>query len=263
VSGAGGWGIGVAVSSLHAVSAAPCPSRGGFLTLFPCSSVRSLSWETVLHKLLQCESCPQAAALHELPQRGSFPRGAVLQAQAAAAWVPHRVTSPASKPAPAWAPLSTGPQVLPGACSSASSPRGNNLLQAPTCAGVESISWATSGYLLHHGPPWTAGGQPASPWSSSRAAREDSLLQCLKHLLPSPSSLTLVSAEVFLSHRLPPLSSLPFHCCFFLPLLKHVIPEALPPSPIGLALASGRSVLELAGTSFIRHGESFYQKPPL
>jgi len=32
---------------------------------------------------------------------------------------------------------------------------------------------------------------------------------------------------------------------------------------IGLALASGGSVLELAGTGFIRHGWSFSQKPPL
>jgi len=40
--------------------------------------------------------------------------GAVLQEQAALAWVPHGVTSPARKPAPAWAPLSTGPQVLAG-----------------------------------------------------------------------------------------------------------------------------------------------------
>jgi len=61
--------------------------RGGILTLCPCSSLRSLSWETALHKLLQCESFPWAAALHELPQRGSFPWGAVPQEQAAPAWV--------------------------------------------------------------------------------------------------------------------------------------------------------------------------------
>ena len=50
---------------------------------------------------------------------------------------------------------------------------------------------------------------------------------------------------------------------FFLPLLNHVIPEALPPLLIGLALASNGSILELAGTGFIRHGGSFSQKPPL
>jgi len=81
--------MGVTVSSSHAVSAAPSSSGGGILTLCPCSRVRSLSLETVLHKLLQRESFPWAAALHEMPQRGSLPRGAVLQEQAAPAWVPH------------------------------------------------------------------------------------------------------------------------------------------------------------------------------
>ena len=103
--------MGVWVSSSHVVSAAPSSSGGGLLTLFPCSSVGSLPQETVLHKLLQCESFPQAAVLHELLQRGSLPWGAVLQEQTAPAWVPRGVTSPASKPAPAWAPLSTGPWV--------------------------------------------------------------------------------------------------------------------------------------------------------
>jgi len=55
---------------------------------------------------------------------------------------------------------------------------------------------------------------------------------------------------------------------FFLPFLNYVIPEALPPwliglALIGLALASSGSVLELAGSGFIRHGGSFSQKPPL
>jgi len=99
----------VALSSPHVVSAAPSSSGGRLLTLFPSSSVRSLSRETVLHKLLQHESFPWAAAFHKLPQHGSSPQGAVLQEQAAPAWVHHGVTSPASKPAPAWAPLSTDP----------------------------------------------------------------------------------------------------------------------------------------------------------
>ena len=34
-------------------------------------------------------------------------------------------------------------------------------------------SWSAGGYLLHHGPPWAAGGQPASPWSALRAAGEN------------------------------------------------------------------------------------------
>jgi len=36
-------------------------------------------------------------------------------------------------------------------------------------------STATGRYLLHCGPPWTAGEQPASAWSSSQAAREGSV----------------------------------------------------------------------------------------
>jgi len=99
----------VAVSSSHVVSAAPCSSGGGLLTLFPCSSMGSLPGETVLHKLLQRESFPHAAVLHRLSQHVSLPQGAALQEQAAPVWVPHGVTSPASKPAQVWAPLSTGP----------------------------------------------------------------------------------------------------------------------------------------------------------
>jgi len=60
------WGL--RVSPSHVVCAAPSSSGGGLLTLFLCSSVRSLSQETVLHKPLQRESFPRAAALHELPQ---------------------------------------------------------------------------------------------------------------------------------------------------------------------------------------------------
>ena len=142
----------VAVSSSHVVSAAPSSSGGGLLTLFPCSSVGSLPQETVLHELLQRESFPWATVLHELLQHGSFPRGAVLQEQTAPAWVPHGVTSPASKPAPARAPLSMGPQVLPGACSSAGFPRGHSLLRASPCSGVGS----STGCRWISAPPWTS-----------------------------------------------------------------------------------------------------------
>jgi len=137
------------------------------------------------------------------------------------------------------------------------SPWGHNLLQASTCSG--SLPRATGGDLLHHGPPWTAEGQPALPWSSTRAAKEEPLLWHLEHLLPPPSSLTLVSAELFLSHRPTPPSNCPLTTDFFLPLLKYVITETLPPLLTGLALASGGSILELAGTGFIRHGGSFSQ----
>jgi len=44
------------VSSSQVVSAASSSSRGGFLLLFPCSSVGCIPLETVLHELLQHES---------------------------------------------------------------------------------------------------------------------------------------------------------------------------------------------------------------
>jgi len=237
--------MGVMVSSSHVVSAAPSSSGGELLTLFPCSSVRSLSQETVLHKLLQCES---------------FPRGAVLQEQAAPEWVPHAATSPPSKPAPAWAPLSTGPQVLAGACSSTGSPQGHSLLQASTCCGMGSLPQATGGSLLHRGPPWAAGGQPASPWSSARVAREDSAL--VSRAPPPPSffiDLGVCRIVSFTSSHSSLFTAISLQFVFFLPLLKYVITEALPPSLVGLALASGGSVSEPAGTGFIRHRGSFSQ----
>jgi len=160
------------VCSSHIVSAAPSSSAGGLLTLCPCSNAKSLSREIVLHELLQIDSFPRVAALHELPQRGCFLWGAVLQEQAAPTWVPHGVTSPARKPAPVWAPLSMGLQVLAEACSSMGSPRGHSLLQAYNCSGVGSLPRATGGDLLHHGPPWTAGEQPALPRSFITSCNE-------------------------------------------------------------------------------------------
>jgi len=122
----------------------------GLLTHCPGSSVRSLSQETVLHKLLQCDSFPWAAALCKLPQCGSLPQGAVLQKQAAPAWVPHGVTSPASKPAPVWAPLSTGPGrglFQHGVPMGSQPPSGIHLLRH----GVPSM-----GYRWSSAPPWTS-----------------------------------------------------------------------------------------------------------
>ena len=153
-------------SSSHVVYAAASSSGGGLFTLFPCSSVGSFPWETVLHELLQ----------HEF-----FPRGAVLQEQAAPGWVPHGVTSPASKllqrgllsprghrscqePAPAWASHRV--------TTSFGHP------PALTCGPPQ----AAGGSLLHHGPPWVQG-TAASPWAAPQAAGE-SLLWLLEHLLP-------------------------------------------------------------------------------
>jgi len=128
--------MGVRVSSSHIVSAVPSSSGGGLLTLFPCSSVKS--WKSVLHNLLQSESFPQAAALHELPQHEVLPTRCSPSGTGCSSVGPHWVTSPASKPAPAWAPLSTGPQVHSSCQEPAparGSPQGHSLLQASTCSG--------------------------------------------------------------------------------------------------------------------------------
>lgn len=73
-----------------------------------------------------------------------------------------------------WAPLSMGLQILSGVCSSAGFPQGHSLHQAVSPAF--SPPWAGNGSLLHYGPPWVAGGQPLSPWSSPWAAGASLLL---------------------------------------------------------------------------------------
>jgi len=86
---------------------------------------------------------------------------------------PHRVTSPASKPAPAWAPLSTGPQVLAGACSSIGFPQGHNLLHThlPSppwismgCTGTACLTMVFS--TVCKGISALAPGAPPCPLSS-------------------------------------------------------------------------------------------------
>lgn len=79
---------------------------------FPCSSMVSLSLETVLHEL-QCHYCPQAAVLHK-PLHCGCPSGSqVLPANL----LQH-------------GPLS--PQVLPGASFNAGFPQRHSLLWAST-----------------------------------------------------------------------------------------------------------------------------------
>jgi len=195
------------------------------------------------HRLQLFTNCPSVVP---------FPKGAVLQQQAALARVPHGITSPASKPAPEWASLSLsmGPQILAEASFNMGFPQGHSFLQAYICSNMGSLPQAKGGYLIHCGTPWSAAGQLASPWSSSQAAGERSVLWHLEHLLPPPFSLTLVSAGLFLS-----LGPIPLSNCR----LKYVITEELPQSLTGLAFASGRSVLEPASTGLIRCGGSFHQ----
>jgi len=183
--------MGVMVNSSHVVFAAPSSSHSSPPPLWgpSCGRQSSMNGSNVspFHALQFLMSCSSV---------GPFPRGVVLWDQTAPVWVPPWVTSPASKPAPVWAPLSLGPQVLPGACSSTGLPRGHGLLRASTYSGMGSLPQATGGYLLCYGSPWTARGQSVSPWFSPWAAGKKSLLRCL---VPAPpSSLNLVLTELYL-----------------------------------------------------------------
>ncbi|KAM9590844.1 uncharacterized protein ACIBXB_005893 [Morphnus guianensis] len=154
--------------------------------------------------------------------------------------------------------LSTDPQVLPGACSSAGFPRGHSLLWEPTCSGVGS----STGCRWISAPPRTSmdcRGTACLTMVFTTGCRGISAL-APGAPPPPPSSLTLVSAGLFLLHVLTPLSGC--HFCLSQQLfsfLKNVITEALPLSLIGLALASSGSVLEPAGIGSVGHSGSFQQ----
>lgn len=89
--------------------------------------------------------------------------GAVLQKQTAPARVPHRPQFP-------WENLllhgllSTQPQFPPGTHTHVGFPQ--------AAASFKAVHRLHCGYPLHHGLPWTSGGQPAPPWSSPLAAGE-------------------------------------------------------------------------------------------
>jgi len=167
--------------------------------------------------------------------------------------VPDGVTSPASKPALAWAPLCTGAQVLAGACSSVASPWGHSLLWASLCSGMGSFK----GCRWISAPPWASMGCRGTACLTMVVSMGCRGISALAPGAPSPSSsLTLVSAELFLSHSLTPLSGYSCSGLFFFPILKY-IPEALPPSLMGSALASSGFVLVPAGIDSVGHRGSF------
>ena len=174
------WGL----WSVHHLSLLLLPPQGeGLLTLCP-----SPAWgpSHVIQSSMNCSSvspCLRLQFFTNCSSVGPFHEGAVLQEQTTPAWVPHGVTSPARKHTPMWAPLPTGPQVLPGTCSSTGFPWGHSLLWVHPSALVWGLPQAAGGYLLHSGHSWAAWGQPTSPWSSPQTAGE-SLLRCLEHLPP-------------------------------------------------------------------------------
>jgi len=230
--------MGVMVSSSH-VSAALSSSGGGLLTLCPCSSVRFLSQETVLHKLLQRESFPRAAVLHELPQCGSVPTGCSPSGAGCSSVGPPRGHKPCQ-------------QTCSGVGSSlhGSGSPGRSLLQRGLPVGSQLPSGI---HLLRRGVP-SMGCRliSAPPWTSVGCRGTACLTAVFYHELQGQalcSSISSTSSPSFFtdvgvcrvvsftsSHSsLFTAVSLQF---FFLPLLKYVITEVLPPSLMGLALAS-------------------------
>ena len=106
---------------------------------------------------------------------------------------------------------------------------GRSLLQLRLPTGSQPPSGI---HPLRHGLPSTGCRWRSSPPWTSMDCRKTACLSmvfimrckgrlsvpsCRAPLLPPPSSLTLVSAEFFLSHSVTPLSSLPFHRSFFFP----------------------------------------------
>jgi len=118
--------MGVVVSSLHVVSAAPSSSGEGLLTLFPCFSA------------------------------GCLPQGAVPQEQAAPAWVPRGSQAPPAN-------LLQRGLLSPQVHRSCQEPAPARALHRVTDsighlpAPAWSLPQAAGGDLLHRGPPWAAG----------------------------------------------------------------------------------------------------------
>jgi len=107
-----GWLVGwFAVSSSHVVSATPSPLHSAPAPPWGPSHRRQSS--------SNCSNVSPSHRLHSLLQHGL-------------------TTGSQAPPANLLQPALLSPQVLPGACSSAGSPRGHSLLQASLCSGVGS-----------------------------------------------------------------------------------------------------------------------------
>lgn len=101
------------------------------------------------------------------PRTGYSPSGTVgtLQEQTVPAWVPRRVTVPARKPASVLASLHRL-LFLPGVCSCMGSPWSAASFRAGSSASEHIFHGLQRGYMLQHGPLWTAGRKLASPQPS-------------------------------------------------------------------------------------------------
>jgi len=152
------------------------------------------------------------------------PWGAIPPEQAAPAWVPHRVKSPASNP-PAWSPPSSR---VHRSCQEPAPAQASHCFTASfrhAPVPVWGPPWAAGGYLLQPGPPWAAGGQPVSPCSSSQAAGE--ILCSGAWSTSSPSFFTDLAVFRAVSLTWSPSSLLTAVPQQVFPLLKYVITEVL------------------------------------
>lgn len=154
-------------------------------------------------------SFPQETDLHKLLQRGLF-HGLLFFTNSSSvgpfhshssgtntpAWVEfHRVRSPASKPAPMWAPLFMDPLIFPEVSSSMGFPCGHSLLQISTCSSAGSsmdCRWISA-------LPWTSvvcRGTAVLPWSAPWESQKWNLCSGAWSTSSPLSSLTLVCLEL-------------------------------------------------------------------
>lgn len=143
--------MGAPVSSSHVVPAAAqgeesflCPTMGSLprRQFFRSSSSVSLSYRQQ----------PPTNCCQENP----FFTGSVPQGQAASALVPHRFTTPASKPGPR-----VGSSLYGSGGPSTGFPGGHSLFWASPCSSVGFLR-GCSGSLHPHRPPWASGAQAVS-----------------------------------------------------------------------------------------------------
>jgi len=151
------------------------------------------------------------------------------------------------EPAPAWA--FHGLQAPSGHVS---------LLQRGVLHGLQG------GCLLQRGPPWAAGGQPTSPWSTPWAAGEF-LLQHLEHLFPflphEPWCLQGCFSKIFFHSSLSQLLSSVFHP--FFNTLSQRIHQHLCRVQLWAAAVLPRSQVELTLSNTGADPGLVSQKPPL
>jgi len=240
-----------------------CRCRSFLLTLFPWSRMGSHPQETILHKLLQCESFPWGAVLQEQLQCGFFPTGCSPSRTECSSVGPpwgHKFFQQTCSAVGSSVHGSTGPArslLQHGLPTGSLASLGIHLLQCGVLHGLQADICSTvdlyglQGHSLpHHGLLHRLQGYLCSGiWSTSSLSFFTDLGVCRATSLTFFSTLSLAVAA---QH--------------FLPVLGYIITEVLPTLQTGSALASGRSAAELAGTGFVQLGVApavFSQKPPL